>query len=252
MGLLVLSGMMVVGCSEADGADGAATSASALTHVVPEAPGSNCRAGGQAFQFGIDSNGNDQLDPNEVKGTSFVCNGTSSELTPALEQIPSGDPRCAHGGTALRIQRAGVDGLTTDKEVVACNGAPGAQGAPGVQGDAGEQGPQGDAGVQGPAAPEPVLGQFLATQIVKGASLTCAGVNTTATVATCTGMKLNGLDVRLAGVEANMICQAITGKGFSTANGQGTAANPYLVWNGTTWALATTGASPMQNLHCNR
>jgi hypothetical protein len=81
--------------------------------------------------------------------------------------------------------------------------------------------------------------------------LTCAAVNKTATTATCNGMKLNGLDARLAPTEANTICNAVTGKGYSTANGMGVAATPYLVWNGTTWALGTAGASPMQNVTCN-
>jgi hypothetical protein len=247
-GLLLASGMIaLVGCADDDGA--VSTTAQALTHVVPEAAGANCPAGGQAFQFGVDSNGNDRLDADEVTGTSYVCNGASSTLEPVLEPIPVGDPRCPHGGTVLRIERSGGGAPTTEKEVVACNGAPGADGAQGAEGP---QGLQGDAGAQGPAAPEPVLGQFMASQIVKGAVLTCAGFSTTASSASCTGMKLNGLDVRLASTEAAAVCNAITGKGFAVASGQGTASNPYLVWNGTTWSLATTGAAPMQTLHCNR
>jgi hypothetical protein len=254
--LLLVSGTsMLVGCggSGTDGANGA----SALGRVVAEAPGKNCSAGGQAFEFGVDRNGSGMLDADELEGTSYVCNGSAA--TAEAHPIPAGDPRCPNGGTAFTLTDSG--GTTgTKQEVAVCNGGPagaaGATGAQGPQGDAGPQGPQGDAGPQGPAgagAPDLVLGQFLASQVVKGAVLTCTTVSTTATIAACNGMKIDGLDARLAVGEANAVCNAITGKGYATANGLATAAIPYFVWSGTTWALSSAGAaSPMQNIQCNR
>jgi hypothetical protein len=54
-------------------------------------------------------------------------------------------------------------------------------------------------------------------------------------------------------VEANALCNAVTGGNYSTANGVGAVAAPYMVWTGEAWALKTTGVvSPMQNLTCNR
>jgi hypothetical protein len=96
-----------------------------------------------------------------------------------------------------------------------------------------------------------VLGQFLANQIAQGAMLTCTSVSTTATSTTCSGMKLDGVDVRLAPTEANTICGAITGKGYVTGSGAGVVGS-YLAWSGTQWSLGSGSASPMQNLTCNR
>ncbi len=251
--LLLLSGMStLVGCGGSDGADGA----SALSRVVPEAAGKNCPAGGQAFQFGVDQNSSGELDADEVKGTSYVCNGASA--TADVQPIAVGDKRCPNGGHAFKITGSGPE-----QEVVVCNGTAGGAAGPagpagpvgpaGAQGDAGPQGLQGDAGAQGPAGAEPVLGQFLASQVVKGVVLTCTTTSQTAAVATCNGMKINGLDARLAPAEANAVCNAVTGKGYSTANGLATVAAPYIVWSGSAWAVSNGAAtSPMQNLQCTR
>jgi hypothetical protein len=98
-----------------------------------------------------------------------------------------------------------------------------------------------------------VLGQFLASQVVKGVVLTCASVSATATIAACNGMKIDGLEARLAPAEADAVCKAITGKTYATANGAATVAAPYFVWSGTTWALSNAGSvPPMQNIQCSR
>ena len=134
---------------------------------------------------------------------------------------------------------------TTTTAFVATIGSIGPQGLQGLQGPPGENGASG-------ATTEPMLGRFLATQIVKGAVLTCAGTSLTASTATCTGAKLNAVDMRLAPAEANLVCQAITGSGFNSASGAGVAGDPHLTWNGTTWTLGTGTTAPMQNINCNR
>jgi hypothetical protein len=223
---IVFGVVLLAGCAGNDGATGQ----SGLTRVVAEAPGANCPAGGQAIEIGVDRDGNGQLDSSEVSGASYVCNGVAAQpLATEILPIAPGDPRCAHGGTALRIGSAG--------DVVACNGAPGAQGS------------QGDAGA---AAPQPVLGQFSASQIVRGAVLTCASTSAAATTMGCNGLKINGFDVRLGAVEANAICGAITGQGYFSASGMNTVST-YIVESGGTWALGTSGnVSPMQNLVCRK
>jgi hypothetical protein len=245
-GLMVAVAMMgtvgLVGCSGDDGAPMPA--ANPLTRVVPESAGSNCPAGGQAVQYGIDANGNDQLDSEEVKGSSFVCNGSSSKITPTFEAIPVGDPRCPNGGTVIAM--TGSDGV--EQESVVCNGPKGDQGIQGIQGETGDAGPQGDAGTP---ALEPVFGQFLTSQIVKGAVLSCASVASATTTVSCSGMKVNGIDVRLSPVEANVICGAITGRGYNTANGMGVVSQ-HLAWTNGNWSLVSTTASPMSNITCNR
>lgn len=244
--------LALVGCAGDDGGS-LGTSSNALTRVVAEAAGSNCPAGGQAFQYGIDANGNDQLDEEEVKGTSYVCNG--AVVAPKFESIPVGDPRCPNGGTRIVIE-----GGASPQESIVCNGVQGAQGDKGdqgVQGIQGEQGIQGDAGAQGAqgdagaAAPEPVLGQFLASQIVKGAVVTCTTFTVAGSTSECRGMKLNGVDARLAPTEANVICNAITGKGYNTASGMGVVSQ-YIGWTNGAWTLANASTSPMQNLTCNK
>ncbi|UUN25357.1 hypothetical protein [Streptomyces sp. FIT100] len=72
------------------------------------------------------------------------------------------------------------------------------------------------------------------------------------TTSSCSGPRINGLDIRLAGIEAQAICSAVTGQSFNTASGMGAAVNPYVIWNGTTWALSSAGATPMLNINCDR
>jgi hypothetical protein len=86
---------------------------------------------------------------------------------------------------------------------------------------------------------------------VQSAILTCATTNNTATIATCGGLKLNGLDVRLDFPEANRICNTVTGAGLSSANGSGAAGNPHFIWTGSAWTLSSAAAAPMNNLNCN-
>jgi len=240
---LVLSALLsglgtLVGCAGADGADGA----SALSRVVPEAAGRNCANGGQSFQIGADRNGSGVLESEEVTGTSYLCNGSSAK--PEMSPIAVGDVRCPHGGTSFK---AGADELT------ACNGAPGAAGATGPTGPQGDAGDAGAEGPQGPGSTELTLGMFLASQVVKGAVVTCTGTSSTATTASCTGMKVNGIDARLAAVEANAVCTTVTGKGYYSASGTGSAATPYLVWTGTAWSINTAGnVAPMNNVTCTR
>jgi hypothetical protein len=68
--------------------------------------------------------------------------------------------------------------------------------------------------------------------------------------ATCSGLKLNGEDVRLAVTEVNVICNAVTGMGFTSANGSGLAANPFFIWNGSNWAIGSSPTPPMQSVSC--
>jgi hypothetical protein len=49
--------------------------AGSLIAQTPEAPGSNCIEGGTRVTSGPDTNANGVLDPAEVTGTTFVCNG---------------------------------------------------------------------------------------------------------------------------------------------------------------------------------
>lgn len=97
----------------------------------------------------------------------------------------------------------------------------------------------------------PPVDRFTTTQIVKGAILTCASTSFSATIATCTGLQLNGLAVRLVAAEANRVCNVVTGAGFATASGSGSVAD-FFTWNGSNWVITTGATAPMNNLSCNR
>lgn len=218
--------------------------AGAVTRSVPEPPGTQCAAGGQALQTGTDRNGNGVLDPDEVQNTTFVCNGASSVVA---EAIPVGDARCPTGGTLVRV---------AGQEIVTCNGP---AGEPGPIGEGGTQGPQGASGVPGPpgdagpAGPPgsslPALGRFLPTQIVQGAVLTCATTNVTETTTVCTGLKLNDLDVRNTVAAADVICRGVTRKASSARAGSGSFAST-VDWDGTQWRVSADAAARLTSVTC--
>ena len=112
------------------------------------------------------------------------------------------------------------------------------------------EGRTGPTGPQGPAELPPV-GAFTPTQLVRSAILTCATSTSGGGLTTCTGLKLNGVDVRIAVAEAQRICLTVTGAGFASASGGGNASTPHFIWNGTNWALSSAVEPPMNTLNCN-
>src|SRR5215831_15434241 len=94
--LLILS---IHSCKEVVGPEGLKS----LLNVTTEPQGSNCEAGGQKIDVGIDKNKNDQLDPDEVESTKFICNGVNGKgsLTSVIAE-PAGS-NCALGGLKLTI-----------------------------------------------------------------------------------------------------------------------------------------------------
>jgi hypothetical protein len=177
--------------------------------------------------------------------------GAPGTQGPKGDSGPKGDP----GAQGL----VGEKGDKGDPGPEGATGPPGPQGAtgpPGPQGATGPPGPQGATGPPGPQGPPglsglPPIDRFTATQIVRGAILTCASTSVTATSAGCQGMKLNGLDIRLGGAEAREICNAITGAGFNAAAGTPPAEVPYFIWNGSNWALTTALDAPLDDLGCD-
>ena len=133
------------------GSAGAAGKTS-LVAVTPESAGSNCAAGGQRIQNGLDTDGNAVLDTSEVTSTSFACNGQAgaaggagSSGKPSLVAVTAeaASTNCASGGHKVR---SGLDangsGVLDDSEVQStsfvCHGAVGAQGSAGVAGASGK------------------------------------------------------------------------------------------------------------------
>jgi hypothetical protein len=113
-----------------------------VVRTTNEPAGTRCPTGGQAISWGYDADKNGTLEPAEVSGTSYVCNGQNGQngqngknSLVTLIDIPAGDARCgASGGKGIYtgLDLSG-DGLLQPTEVQAssfvCNGSNGASGA---------------------------------------------------------------------------------------------------------------------------
>ncbi|HFC12597.1 MAG TPA: hypothetical protein ENJ56_07105 [Anaerolineae bacterium] len=118
---------------------------------------SECPAGGVTIDSGIDSNGNGQLDAQEVDQQQILCNGEDGSdgfgSLLASSDIPAGST-CSSGGIQLD---SGIDinanGILDDNEVQQtsslCNGTDGQDGATGATGSVGATGSTGPTGAPG-------------------------------------------------------------------------------------------------------
>ena len=274
VGLLFTAAIVLSACG--GGSDGSG-GASSLVRVSAEPAGANCAAGGQRLLAGSDSNGDNQLQDGEVQLTTFACNGPSAKVHFDVARIAVGDLRCPAGGNLVSITDGSAAGVQLR---VFCNGATGATGATGVAGAAGSAGPagatglagtagpegpdgptgemgspggRGATGATGPATSEPLpLGQFLSSQIVKGAVLTCSSVLLTSSSSTCLDMKLNGLDILDTSDEAAalVLCAAITGKATASEGTTTSISDPYYVWSGSGWASGAGSRPRLSTLGC--
>ena len=97
----------------------------------------------------------------------------------------------------------------------------------------------------------PPVDRFTPTQIIKAAVLTCTSTSASGGVTRCVSPRLNGLEIRFGGGDAETICNAIVGN-TNFAIGTGTAATaPYFIWNGSSWALASnTGFNRIDDIAC--
>lgn len=69
-----------------------------LSALLPEAPGANCATGGYKINTGVDLNGNNILDANEVVNSQYICNGlTGNNSLVSMVAEPAG-VNCANGG----------------------------------------------------------------------------------------------------------------------------------------------------------
>lgn len=135
------------GSNGANGADGKQT----LIDITTEPAGANCAEGGQKLDYGVDDDGNGQLDAAEIDGTRYLCSGLTGQnghsTLVTVEAIPAGDT-CTNGGQSILTGvDANDDGVLDAAEVTGttsiCNGAPGEQGEKGDQGEPGANGVDG-------------------------------------------------------------------------------------------------------------
>ncbi len=95
--------------------------------IETEVPGDNCGAGGSRIRSGIDLDGNEVLDAEEVEFESYVCQPLASLVR--ITEEPAG-AACAEGGTAVEVGLdTDNDGELSDEEVsgrrVVCDGVTG-------------------------------------------------------------------------------------------------------------------------------
>ena len=130
----VLTQQTKYACNGADGDNGA----DALVKVSDEPKGDNCKNNdGIKIEIGIDTDGDGELDENEVTDTKYVCGGKNG--------------------------KQGEQGDKGDKGEPGKNGADGEDGADGEKGD---QGPKGDQGEQGATGATGESGKNGATSLV--------------------------------------------------------------------------------------
>lgn len=119
-------------CDGVDGASGT-PSVAALVLTSEEAPGAQCQHGGTRIDYGADADGNSSLDPGELEGTRYVCDGSSGSAGTAPVFAVSVEPvgaNCAYGGKRVDYgQDEDADGELDASEVTGtqytCDGATG-------------------------------------------------------------------------------------------------------------------------------
>jgi len=112
VGTGVLLALAVAACGGDDGED-------QLIDVATEPPGADCPAGGAAIRSGTDTDGDGELDDEEVTSTRFVCSEADSTTLVRVDAEAPG-ASCAGGGVAIHTgEDANHNGLLDDDEIAA-------------------------------------------------------------------------------------------------------------------------------------
>lgn len=120
------------GKNGSDGIDGV-NGKNALIKVSFENSGSNCPAGGQKIEIGLDDDGDGQLDSTEVDETRYVCHGIGGQNgddghNALVEVAPeNAGPNCPAGGYKIQTGLDGndngqLDSTEIDETRYVCNG----------------------------------------------------------------------------------------------------------------------------------
>lgn len=144
------------GCGE-DGKAGKEGKA-ALTFLSDEEPGENCVNGGTKIDTGLDLNGNEELEEEEILETEYLCNGENGkdgmDGTDGLDgdKGDKGDKGAdGVGCTVVKDDETGITTITCAEgtEVTVSDGAKGDKGDKGEAGETGATGETGNAGADG-------------------------------------------------------------------------------------------------------
>lgn len=116
-----------------NGQDGATS----LIATSEEPPGAFCEFGGLRVDYGVDTSADGVLDPDEITGTDYVCNGSDAPQTLfEISDEPAGE-NCAAGGQRVDAGRDLNRNSALDEAEIAstsflCNGVHGDPGADGL------------------------------------------------------------------------------------------------------------------------
>jgi hypothetical protein len=140
--LVILVSIAIAACGGGGGGSANSTGNNHVaTAVKAAAPLANCPNGGITVDGGIDSNGNNVLDPVEVTSTQYVCNGTNSNGLTTLVLITNeaAGVNCATGGRRIDAgQDANGNAVLDAAEILStayvCNGTNGTSGTNGTNG----------------------------------------------------------------------------------------------------------------------
>ena len=137
------------GAPGANGSDGA----SALVSVVDEPVGDNCGSAGKKIEYGADKSGDGKLDPDEIEGTQYLCNGADGAIGTVGPSGAIGPAGETGAGVMGAMGLAGDTGPAGNTGPAGDTGPAGPAGDTGPAGTTGPAGPAGPAGTTGPAGP---------------------------------------------------------------------------------------------------
>jgi Collagen triple helix repeat (20 copies) len=188
-------------------------------------------------------------------GGGGVINGCYKSQNGQLRLIDPASDNCLPSETAISWSQTGPQGPAGLPGPAGPAGPQGPAGPPGPTGATGPPGPQGATGPIGPQGPPglsglPPVGRFTATQIVRGAILTCTSTSVNATSASCGGIKLNGLDIAREGDASTVVCNAVTGSDWIARAFNAAPTFPNFTWNGSNWVLSSAAPNIVTSLIC--
>jgi hypothetical protein len=182
--------------------------------------------------------------PGDATGapSTSSLNFTAGDIVPNSVQVALPTAGANVGQIDITYDAFGVSGPTTEVLIDVVGYL--------VIGGAGAQGPQGLPGTPGLNG-IPLALRFTPTQNIHGGVLTCVSAVQNVNSSTCSGLKLNGVQVaNPAGVEANVICNAISGKPLGNVDHAAGTTNQYFTWNGTKWVLNAGNPSVIKDIAC--
>ncbi|MBN1114613.1 MAG: hypothetical protein JXA66_04675, partial [Oligoflexia bacterium] len=108
--LLFINGCEDIDLSSVEPATKIAAAVNGLVKIVDEPAGENCENGGKKVLSGLDNNGNNVLDDDEILSTAYVCNGNDGEDALPISILEEPATSCGEEGGVKIIFYYDLDG----------------------------------------------------------------------------------------------------------------------------------------------